>query len=244
MLSNLVNPLLMVGAFSTSLAVHELGHYVAVRSIGVTVTEAGLGLPIPPYLEVKAPRITTTKLTLSPWLLGAYVVPAEEEFAAAPLLKRIWVYLAGVLFNFLLACAAFVSMSWLMYGVRLSVIFEAMQAVVTLLGIIVSAVRFKDLGSIVGAVAGANDIQTIGTNLPPALETWFTLLILINCSLIVFNLFPIPSLDGGQVVIAICKDKFNMSEKWEKRLKIASGALIATLSLWLVGKDIVHLVFR
>lgn len=99
MLSNLVNPLLMIGAFSASLAVHEFGHYVAARSIGVNVTEAGLGLPIPPYLEIKAPRITTTKLTLSPWLLGAYVIPSEDEFAAAPLVKRIWVYLAGVLFN-------------------------------------------------------------------------------------------------------------------------------------------------
>lgn len=37
---------------------------------------------------------------------------------------------------------------------------------------------------------------------------------------------------------------FTMTEKWEKRLKIASGAFIVTLSLWLVGKDVVHLVFR
>lgn len=64
-----------------------------------------------------------------------------------------------------------------------------------LAGVIVFGLLFKFLASTLGA-----------DNLLP---NFLYLLILVNVSLFIFNLFPIPPLDGSKVLFAILPDKFN-----------------------------------
>lgn len=89
------------------LVLHELAHAVAIRRLGGQVQAAGLGLPLPPMLVVRAPaRLRVRELTLSPWLLGAYVEPDEKTATMLDQLgyrDRAWYAGAGVVANLLIA---------------------------------------------------------------------------------------------------------------------------------------------
>lgn len=112
--------------------IHELGHFFAAKSVGITVLEFGIGFP---------PRAATlfvrgdTEYTLN-WLpLGGFVRPYGEDFVApqseeemksvlaeiegrnienpksvfeAGPFERIWFFVAGPLFNFIAAFIIFV----------------------------------------------------------------------------------------------------------------------------------------
>jgi len=105
-----------IAAIAFLIIIHEIGHFVACRIVGVEVEEFGIGIP---------PRALTmfeaggTKFTLN-WLpLGGFVRPKGEMnpdvpggLAASPAWKRIFVMFAGPFMNLL---AAFV-MFTVMYG--------------------------------------------------------------------------------------------------------------------------------
>ena len=92
--------------------VHELGHYLAAKSVGVKVEEFSVGFP--PKVLSKKMGETSYVLGLIP--LGGYVklfgMNFEDEnpneptnFAAKTVLQRLWVIVAGPLMNLLLAAA-------------------------------------------------------------------------------------------------------------------------------------------
>jgi hypothetical protein len=88
-----------------SVAIHEYGHYRAMKKHGIAVTAAGLGLPLPPMLRVHRRGITWT---LSPWLVGAYV---EADQAAVKHAERTlpyrdiaWHWNVGIVINMAVGC--------------------------------------------------------------------------------------------------------------------------------------------
>jgi regulator of sigma E protease len=106
-----------VAAIALLILIHEIGHYLAAKLVGVPVQEFGIGFP---------PRVLTlfktkeTEFTLNMIPLGGFIRPRErpgdeeipdELFAAAPW-KRIVVYMAGPLANLL---AAIVILSGILY---------------------------------------------------------------------------------------------------------------------------------
>ena len=96
-----------VGALVALIIVHELGHFIAARSLKVEVEEFGIGFP---------PRLFTlftlwgTKFTLNAIPLGGFVRPKGENdpnipggLAAASPWKRLFVLIAGPLMNLITA---------------------------------------------------------------------------------------------------------------------------------------------
>lgn len=94
---------------------HELGHFLAARSVGARVTEFGIGFP--PRLYSWKPKGSETTYSIN-WIpFGGFVklfkededtgVLSPEEFAhtldARAWWQKIWVLSAGVVFNVLLA---------------------------------------------------------------------------------------------------------------------------------------------
>ncbi len=111
--------------------VHELGHFFAAKSVGITILEFGIGFP--PRL-VKLFTLGGTDYTLNALPLGGFVRPLGEDMVRqvgeeatsadraeaeargirrtmsvneAPPLARIWFFVAGALVNFLFAVVLF-----------------------------------------------------------------------------------------------------------------------------------------
>jgi regulator of sigma E protease len=96
--------LYFIVAIAFLILIHEIGHYVAARIVGIPIQEFGIFYP---PRAIKLFTYKETEFTLN-WIpLGGYVRPKErpddenipdELFAAAPW-KRIFVYLAGPVMN-------------------------------------------------------------------------------------------------------------------------------------------------
>ena len=96
--------------------VHELGHFSAARLSGITVKEFAFGFP--PRLWGKKIKGTLYAINLFP--IGGYVKMLGEDesskdegaFCNKSVTKRIFVVVAGVLMNFILAYFAFLILFW------------------------------------------------------------------------------------------------------------------------------------
>ena len=100
--------------------VHELGHYLAARSVGVTVEKFSIGMP--PTIYNYQPKNSKTVFAIGALPLGGYVKMkgifdesmdsgfngADDELESKTPLQKIWVMSAGVIMNILLAFLVFV----------------------------------------------------------------------------------------------------------------------------------------
>ena len=99
--------------------IHELGHFLTARAANVRVLEFGIGFP--PRAKVLRSKGETV-YTLN-WLpIGGFVKLEGEDgegqgdprsFASQNLLTRLWILVAGVLMNILLAFVLFAAIAWL-----------------------------------------------------------------------------------------------------------------------------------
>lgn len=98
---------------SLLILVHEFGHFLAAKAIGVRVDKFGFGLPVGPTLFKK--KFGDTEIYIHAFLLGGYVsFPDDEEdcdlpkdsnlrFCNKTVGQRIFVITAGVIFNVIFA---------------------------------------------------------------------------------------------------------------------------------------------
>lgn len=105
--------IIMILLISVLIIVHELGHFLAAKSIGINPERFGIGLPLGPTLYEKKFGVTT--FCIHAFLLGGYVSfpednPENEVSADDPnrldnksIWQRMWVVSAGVLSNALFA---------------------------------------------------------------------------------------------------------------------------------------------
>lgn len=99
---------------SILVAIHEAGHALASRAVGIPVEEFGFGLP-PRIMNLG--KIGDTQITLNAIPFGGFVRPkgegdetVEGGMAAAPAWKRLIVLLAGVTMNFILGLSVLIFM--------------------------------------------------------------------------------------------------------------------------------------
>lgn len=105
--------IIMLLLISLLILVHELGHFLAAKFVGIRVDKFGFGLPFGPTLFSK--KIGETEILIHAFLLGGYVsFPDDEEdcdlpkdstlrFSNKPVGQRALVIVAGVIFNVILA---------------------------------------------------------------------------------------------------------------------------------------------
>ncbi len=105
--------LTMLFLISLLILIHEAGHFIAARMVGIRVDKFGFGLPFGPTLFSK--KIGDVEILVHAFLLGGYVsFPDDEEDCDLPadspqrycnktLLQRAFVISAGVICNVLLA---------------------------------------------------------------------------------------------------------------------------------------------
>lgn len=92
--------------FVVMVVLHELGHAFALRRSGIPICEAGLGLAYAPRLVLKPTKRRPFALSLSPWLVAAYVVPDpayRQQMEAMSYRDKTWHHGAGIVVNLVIA---------------------------------------------------------------------------------------------------------------------------------------------
>lgn len=105
--------IIMILLLSFLVLVHEAGHFLAARALGIKVSKFGFGLPIGPTLWSK--KVGDVEVVVHAFLLGGYVsfpddekdskeqVAPEDRFMNKPVWQRMVVISAGVIANIITA---------------------------------------------------------------------------------------------------------------------------------------------
>ena len=218
--------LLLLGA----VVVHEAGHAVAMRSRGVEIKEAGLGLPITGRFRLTfRTRFLPFPLVLTPALIGAYVQTSEkgkEQLEELSYRDQAVCYAAGVVSNIVFGGALLCIIS-LAYAVSpdknqgralvIAVISGGITAVVAVFrrafSQMVPVFGIAGLGLLVYMLVSSTDsVGGPGAVVAAAAsgKDWIEALLLgsaISVSLGYINMLPLMPLDGGQVVSAYLKSR-------------------------------------
>ena len=222
------------------IAIHEYGHLLAAKLCGIPVRRFSIGF---------GPKLFGFKLgETSYWFslipLGGYVLPALEEtdFRRLPTYKRITFALGGPAANIAGAVAGLflIGMSQFRLGLVEAVSFAATQLIIgvqqQLYGL---SMLFGDLGQLSGIVG---IVAVGGTQFGSTLADLLTFSVLINISLAVLNLLPLPPLDGGRILFCILEKIYRPIAKVEAPATLAGWALVMVLMIYVTIQDVGRIV--
>jgi regulator of sigma E protease len=236
---NHMSYLLIFCTVSLLIILHELGHLLAAKWLGIPIARFSVGLGP----KLWGCKIGETEYWLSLIPCGGYVLPAmkdEEAFDKIPLPSRILFALGGPAANIL---GAFVCLS-LMNIVRLgfsanSVLCLPLEQICQMamqIGVAIPLLfsQPENLSGIVGIVAAGGTL--VGLSLVKLLQ--FS--VLLNVNLAVFNLLPILPLDGGKIVMGLLRKIYLPLRRLEVPLTVGGWVLLAGLTLYATALDLVR----
>ncbi len=227
----------VLALLSLLILIHELGHLVAAKRAGIPV--AGFSIGFGPKLWTR--RWGQVDYSLRALPLGGFVMLAvtdEEELRAIPLRKRLAFYLGGPLANLLAALPALSVLNGTGHDAsfyQLAILpFRQMAASCwQLLGVLANLPSHpKSLSGVVGIVVEGGRLAQSGKGLEIAIS--------LSISLAVFNLLPIPVLDGGQITMALLEEAFPRFAKLRMPLTVLGLIVLATVMIYANGHDLIH----
>ena len=221
-------------------AIHEYGHLVAAKLCGIPVKRFSIGFG--PRLFGFERSETSYWFSLIP--LGGYVLPALEEadFRQLPAYRRIIFALGGPIANI---AGAFVGLfvigvSHLGLGVVRAVSFAATQLLIGLQQQLHGLLMlFTDFGQMSGVVA---IVAIGGAQFGSTLAGLLTFSVLINISLAVLNLLPLPPLDGGRIMFCVLEKLYRPTARVEAPLTLIGWALVMVLMIFVTVRDVGRIV--
>lgn len=102
MIGTIASTTLAVVLFILCVIVHEAAHAYALHQVGFTIKAAGLGLPLWPRLKLKPTARRPYSISVSPWIIAAYVQARDEDEEKIKKLSywdQAWFSGAGVVAN-------------------------------------------------------------------------------------------------------------------------------------------------
>lgn len=213
--------------------IHEAGHFVGCLLTGIPVKSLHIGIPLGPQLRF---RLGKYPFTISLLLLGAAVRINDEALRRAALWRRIVVYLAGPFANFLSMSVVVLAALGLGKG------SEVLLGLFGLLGygvvlLVRGQVPFREITGPVGIVAISSEIITAAGWLAGT----GNIFVLLSAALGLFNLLPIPGLDGGRVVMDILV-KLGLPRSWAEAITVCFLILLLAFMAIVTIKDIWMLI--
>lgn len=174
--------------------IHELGHYLAYKKFGVNVERFCIGFGP----KLKRFRYNNTEFTLSLIPFAGAVQINEEHYKDASLFQNLIVCFAGVFFNLLSALISIFIIAQFnitkYFTVVLPKIFEGMKMIVI------------EMTKLSTYISPDNSLENITPQLAEAGDSKFLYIFLaVNIAVALFNLIPIPALDGGRAVIEVLR---------------------------------------
>lgn len=240
----------LIAVLLTLIVVHEAAHALALRRLGIPISEAGLGLPIPPVLRWKPRRLPFT-LAVSPWLLGAYVRPDpahEDRLDALPYRDAAWFTNAGIVAN-LLAFAGLLAVDAAMSANPILAVLAAVAAVVLWLGrkpvaaYLLPALALPALVFMAAALAISWKAGSTGAGFaglaefaPHGFQETVRVAGVMSLALAALNALPLFGLDNGRVVGILVHRWLGCAAN--RMYEYAGLAAVAALLVLAVGSDL------
>jgi regulator of sigma E protease len=232
-----MNYLLAIVIIGVVIFVHELGHFLAARRVGIPIRIFSLGFG--PKLLARTWKGTEYRLSLIP--LGGYVLPDvqdEEEFFRLPAIKRMIMSAGGPAASIALAviCFAIVNIATRGWSLNNLLIMPIGQAFGFLgnMAVLLPQIFSKpaELMGVVGVVAEGG--KMVGSGAGHGLV--FTALITLNLAFI--NLVPLPVLDGGKILLCFFEKIFPRFLRWQVPLVMATWVLLIGFMLYITVLDV------
>lgn len=236
-----------------SVVAHETAHALAMRRMDIRMVEIGLGLRFWPRLTLPATSRRPFTLSLSPWLITAYVqMHPDDEDRISRLTYRdaAWISGAGIIVNLVLGIAS-LAVAGLAQGQWLLAAVCGFMATLLWLGrrgfvaYIVPALALPMTGLFVWIFVdmySQTAPQVVGNLtdvLPNSPISALTAAAVVSLVLGLGNLLPFAPLDGGRIVIDILHRRFGSRAKHiaDTAMRIAGGVLLVSevvLAAWLL----------
>ncbi len=183
--------------FFIVLSAHEYGHYKVAKMCGIEVPVFALGFG--PTLFKWKKNNTDFSIKLLP--LGGYCGFDDEEVAKLPHIKQIAILSAGCFNNFLtgfiplvIAAIIYKANPLIVSGRLFETIFLGLREIFH--------ISFNELSGPAGMLMSVSQ-ETVGMGINDKLKVIIAFTSLLSYSVMIFNLLPIPALDGGQIAIAV-----------------------------------------
>lgn len=228
--------LLTAAIISVIIFIHELGHFAAARAAGIPV--AALSLGFGPVLMRKRFRGTEYRFSAIPF--GGYLLAEAadpDDFLRISPLRRILLSLGGPAANLLTAIPLFAILNALrgkadLYSMSILPFVQAAsflsKMVSSLAGIFTHS---SELTGIVGIVSS-------GSAFTSSAAAALTFAALISLNLALFNLLPVPALDGGKIVLALFELITPRARSLHLPLAAAGWLLIILLMAYVTVLDV------
>jgi regulator of sigma E protease len=252
----MINLLIVLLGIAAIVAIHEACHMIVSKLFGVKILKFSIGFG--PVIFSK--KIGDTVYQLAALPLGGYVLPAGEDpesnepngFFSLAWYKRALIALAGPVANLILG---FVMILGLLVFCKGWPIWEGLGRAYTICSMVITETLkwIFGISSQYATEGGSKMAQLSGpimvgkillTSLKDGFVQFFFILAVISLSLGLFNLFPIPGLDGGHVFLYTIEGI--IGRKLPAKVYIYWGIfgliLLGLLMLFMCGMDISRLV--
>jgi regulator of sigma E protease len=237
--SETMDHLFVIASLGALILIHELGHFLTALKLKIPVERFSLGFG--PGIISRRWRGVEYRLSLIPF--GGYVLPRVkdlDDFYSISRKKRILFSLGGPAANFLAAyiCLFFVNILRSGYSQDIFII-PLLQMLEMTAGMFISlSMLVKDPAAVSGAVGIVSQGgEFVGGSVFRLLL--FTAFLSINLGL--FNLLPVPALDGGKILFAALERANTRVRKLQLPVTIASILFLVILMGFATVMDFVRI---
>jgi regulator of sigma E protease len=206
-----MNYFIVVVILGSLILIHELGHFLAAKIAGIPVALFSVGFG--PALVKK--RIGNTEYRLSLVPLGGYILPAvrdEHDYFLIPVNKRVIFALGGPAANLLVVPVLYAVLNVMQGGFSVAgIIVEPFAQTALLTQKIIAALLdlFTQHSGVMGIIG---ILHQGGSFISEGVSNTVKLALALSANLAVFNMLPLPTLDGGKII-------FSLLEKISTRLR-------------------------
>ena len=232
---------------------HELGHFLTAKALNMNPKEFGIGFG-KTINQFTGKDGVVYKVNTIP--MGGYVSFDMEKFNEEKPYKKFLVLASGVFFNLLLAllgCLIFVLITK-MSMFRSPVVgetFNLFTIITYTFESLVDSIKIVAMG-LVGFIASPQldsfmgPIQLVKEGsilMQENLLLGIPLFIIVNINVMLFNMLPLPALDGGRLLFTGAEMITNQRAAYEEKVHRGGVFVLLILSMLVVGKDIFTVFF-